>query len=156
MLGRFYETEDCSAARALELVGERWTLLILRDAMFAHYTRFSQFQTNLAIAPNILTKRLTVLVEAGILEVPDGRQEYVLTEMGQTLKPVVVALTRWGDRWLGAGPVRLVHDTCDTVIEHHFWCARCAAEVEPADVQARRRSTEERRALDARAHSARA
>jgi DNA-binding HxlR family transcriptional regulator len=148
MLGRLYDTEDCSAARTLELVGERWTLLILRDAMFRHYIRFSQFQANLAIAPNILTKRLTALVEAGILQVPQGKQEYVLTEMGQTLKPVVVALTRWGDQWISAGPVGFVHDKCDTEIEHRFWCANCAGEVQPIEVQVRPRSAEEREALD--------
>ncbi len=149
MLGRLYETEDCSAARALELVGERWTLLILRDALFRGFTRFSQFQASLAIAPNILTKRLAALVDAGILAVPDGAQEYLLTDSGQSLKPVVVALTRWGDRWVRNGPARFVHGDCDTEIEHRFWCAECARSVEPVDVQVRRRSAGERAALDA-------
>ncbi|TWF77251.1 HxlR family transcriptional regulator [Pseudonocardia hierapolitana] len=149
MLGRLYETEDCSVARALELVGERWTLLILREAMFADSTRFSQFQASLAIAPNILTKRLSALVEAGILHVPPGSHEYVLTAMGMTLKPVVVALARWSDRWIGAGPVRFVHDTCDTEVEHRFWCGGCQGEAQPGDVQVRLRSAEEREALDA-------
>jgi len=153
MLGRLYETEDCSVARALELVGERWTLLILRDAMFAGYTRFSQFQAGLAIAPNILTKRLAALVETGILAVPADTHEYVLTEKGQTLKPVVVALTRWGDRWISTGPVSFVHAQCDSEVEHHFWCAHCADEVDPVDVRVRRRSDEEREALEAQRYS---
>ena len=62
-----YEGEDCSATRALELVGERWGLLILRDAMFRQFTRFSQFQHSLAIAPNILTKHLDGFVTAGLM-----------------------------------------------------------------------------------------
>jgi DNA-binding HxlR family transcriptional regulator len=148
MLGRLYEAEDCSVARALELVGERWTLLILRDAMFAGSTRFSQFQGSLAIAPNILAKRLAALVEAGILRVPPGSNEYVLTMMGTTLKPVVVALARWGDRWIGTGPARFVHDACGTEVRQVFWCAGCGGEVQPIDVQVRRRSTEEREVLD--------
>lgn len=106
MLGRMYEGEDCAAARALELVGERWSLLILRDALFRHFTRYSQFQSSLAIAPNILAKRLNTLVEAGILRthaLESRGQEYLLTEMGQSLKPVIVSLTRWGDHWIGPG-----------------------------------------------------
>lgn len=148
MLGRLYETEDCSAARALELVGERWTLLILRDAIFAHLTRFSEFQASLAIAPNILTKRLGALVDANIFQLDPETHEYLLTEMGATLKPVVVSLTRWGDRWVSAGPVRFVHDTCDTEVDLDFWCADCADAVDHKDVQVRVRTTKERRALD--------
>lgn len=148
MLGRLYEAEDCSAARALELVGERWTLLILRDALFRHHTRFSQFQAGLAIAPNILTRRLAALTEAGIFRVPPGTREYVLTEMGQSLKPVVVALTHWGDQWISAGPARFVHTACEGEIEQRFWCDRCAQEVEPGEAQARRRTDDERQALD--------
>lgn len=145
MLGRMYEGEDCAAARALELVGERWSLLILRDALFRHSTRFSQFQGSLAIAPNILAKRLSSLVEAGIfrthaLESRPGHQEYLLTEMGQSLKPVIVALTRWGDRWVGPGPVEFVHQQCDTEVEHEIRCAACEDDVDLADVQVRRRA----------------
>lgn len=148
MLGRLYEDEDCSAARTLELVGERWTLLILRDAMFRGSTRFSQFQGSLAIAPNILAKRLAALVEADVLRVPDGAQEYVLTERGQSLKQVVIALTRWGDRWIGAGPVTFAHDGCDAGVDQHLSCSVCAGEIDPADVQVRHRGDDERAALD--------
>jgi DNA-binding HxlR family transcriptional regulator len=150
MLGRLYEDEDCSAARTLELVGERWTLLILRDAMFRGSTRFSQFQGALAIAPNILAKRLAALVEADVLRIPDGAQEYVLTERGQSLKQVVIALTRWGDRWVGAGPVAFVHDGCDAGVDQHLSCSGCAGEIDPVDVQVRLRSDDERAALDRR------
>lgn len=146
MLGRLYATEDCSAARALELVGERWTLLILRDALFKHHTRFSQFQQGLAIAPNILTKRLADLVDNGILATraaagrPDHR-EYVLTEMGRTLKPVIIALTAWGDRWVRPGPAVFLHEDCGTELAPRFTCPHCDVTVEPTTIQAHPRST---------------
>src|SRR5262245_52859388 len=108
MLGRFYQKQDCSAARALELVGERWSLLILRDAMFRRYTRFNQFQKNLEIATNILANRLDWFVETGIMERRESgageKAEYVLTEKGLELKPVIIALTEWGDKWVQPGP----------------------------------------------------
>jgi DNA-binding HxlR family transcriptional regulator len=145
MLGRMYEGEDCAAARALELVGERWSLLILRDALFRHSTRYSQFQSSLAIAPNILSRRLSTLVEAGIfrahaLDSRQGHQEYLLTEMGQSLKPVIISLTRWGDQWIGPGPVEFVHQQCGTEVEHEIGCAACGDGVDLADVQTRLRS----------------
>src|SRR5262249_25709747 len=68
VLGRHYDNQDCSAARALELVGERWSLLILRDAMFGGITRFSQFQKGLGIATNVLAERLEGFVAAGLME----------------------------------------------------------------------------------------
>ena len=109
MLGRLYENQDCSAARSLELVGERWSLLILRDAMFGGFTRFSQFQKSLGIATNILAKRLEVFVVAGLMEQPRSSgahaEEYLLTQKGLELKPVIIALTEWGDKWLQPGPV---------------------------------------------------
>ncbi len=110
MLGKTYPGQDCSAARALEIVGERWTLLILRDAMFRGYVRYSQFTESLGIATNILARRLEGLVAAGLMEIrtPMSRSdhvEYHLTRKGLDLKPVIVALTQWGDAWLGPGPV---------------------------------------------------
>ena len=108
MLGRLYEGQECTAARTLEVVGERWSLLILRDALFRGYTHFSDFQRSLGIAANILARRLEVLVAAGIMKAVQtsshpNHREYVLTEKGQDFKPVVVALTAWGDKWLGDG-----------------------------------------------------
>src|SRR5882757_5234947 len=98
MLGRLYENQDCSAARALELIGERWSLLILRDAIFRGFTRFSEFQQALEIAPNILAKRLENFVAAGLMETrqQSGHSEhyaYRLTNKGRELKPVVMALS---------------------------------------------------------------
>jgi DNA-binding HxlR family transcriptional regulator len=96
----------CSIARALDLVGEWWTMLVVREA-FMGTTRFDAFQRNLGIAPNILSARLKRLVAGGVLQhMPAGgarRQEYRLTEKGRDLFPVLVALLQWGDHWL-AGP----------------------------------------------------
>src|SRR5687767_696812 len=109
MLGRLYDNQQCSAARALELVGERWSLLILRDAMFRGYTRFSQFQKSLGIATNILAKRLEGFVAADLMARRPGdgaeQADYVLTQKGLELKPVIIALTDWGDKWVRPGPV---------------------------------------------------
>ena len=96
----------CSIARSLDLVGEWWTMLVVREA-FMGTTRFDAFQRNLGIAPNILSARLKRLVDSGVLQrMPAGgarRQEYRLTEKGRDLFPVLMALLQWGDRWL-AGP----------------------------------------------------
>lgn len=125
MLGKTYPGQDCSAARALEIVGERWTLLILRDAMFRGFVRYSQFAESLRIATNILARRLEGLVAAGLLEVrvPPSRSdhvEYHLTRKGLELKPVIVALTQWGDDWLGPGPVTFRDATTDRPVALAF------------------------------------
>jgi DNA-binding HxlR family transcriptional regulator len=107
VLGHLYESQDCSAARALELVGERWSLLILRDAMFRNSTRFSQFQESLGIATNVLAKRLETFVGTGLMKRRHATEQpdYMLTKKGLDLKPVIIALTEWGDRWIARGPV---------------------------------------------------
>jgi DNA-binding HxlR family transcriptional regulator len=92
---------NCSLAQAVDVIGDRWTLLVLRDAFFGA-KRFEQFQKNLGIARNILTVRLNKLVDEGILEkrpAEAGRFEYVLTEKGLDLQPALIALTQWGDRY---------------------------------------------------------
>lgn len=151
MLGRLYEGQDCSAARALEVVGERWSLLILRDAMFRGFTRFSQFTETLQIATNILAKRLAAFVEAGLMEVRHcgpraDDHEYVLTQMGLDLKPVVIALTEWGDRWVAPepGPAVFEHSTCGGRVEVQLVCKDCGEAVPPSDVVARPRSARRR------------
>ena len=108
MLGRLYESQNCSASRALELVGERWSLLILRDAMFGGFTRFSQFQKSLGVATNVLAKRLEDFVAEGLMEHRQeaGEQaEYVLTRKGLELLPTILTLTEWGDKWVRPGPI---------------------------------------------------
>ena len=93
----------CSIARSLEVLGDSWTLLIIREAMLAHSTRFQEFREALGIAPNILAKRLALLVDEGLMErrvyqEPGlrAREEYVLTEAGRGLSVVVAALANWG------------------------------------------------------------
>jgi DNA-binding HxlR family transcriptional regulator len=117
MLGKTYESQICSIARALELVGERWTLLIVRDALFAGVTRFNDHQHNLGIATNILKSRLDGLMAAGIMQrqtTSSGQHEYVLTDKGRELKPALIALTQWGDRWATneAPPILYRHSGC--------------------------------------------
>jgi DNA-binding HxlR family transcriptional regulator len=112
MLKRDYTGQNCSIARALEVVGERWTLLIIRD-VFLGLRRFDQIQESLGIARNVLTDRLNRLVEEGILErVPYGeradRYEYRLTAKGRDLNIALTALRQWGDEYLSEKPPRLL------------------------------------------------
>ena len=111
MLKRTYEGQNCSIARALELVGERWTLLIIRDA-FLGRRRFDEFQESLGVARNVLAERLIRLVEEGILErraysERPPRFEYRLTEQGRDLAVPLLALMQWGDRHLSQKPPRI-------------------------------------------------
>jgi DNA-binding HxlR family transcriptional regulator len=106
---------NCSIARALELIGEWWTMLILREA-FLGTRRFRDFQFNLGIARNILSARLKKLVARGILERVSGadggrRLEYRLTDKGRDFFPVLMALMQWGDRWVAGSdraPIKVV------------------------------------------------
>ena len=106
---RKYSTDPCPIARALLRVGDSWSVLILRDAGTG-LTRFDQFQKSLGIAPNILTRRLAALVEAGMLEKRryserPPRDEYLLTAPGRDFLPVVMAIGAWGGRYFGEGGV---------------------------------------------------
>jgi DNA-binding HxlR family transcriptional regulator len=144
MLGKTYDSEVCSAARALELVGERWTLLIVRNALFAGARRYGDFQKRLGIATNVLKVRLDGLVDAGIMERRNysrdpGLYEYLLTDKGRELVPTILALTEWGDRWMAPGgpPVRYVHSVCGGDISQRTVCDTCGQVHDPAEVQAR-------------------
>jgi len=142
MLGRTYETQTCSVARTLELVGERWTLLIIRDA-FLGVRRFGDFAQRLGIARNVLQDRLERLVAAGILEKRPYqerplRHEYRLTEMGRDLWPVVHALRHFGDEHLAAPdgpPVLITHRGCGGELDDRRICRRCGAALDARDVQ---------------------
>ena len=117
MLRNDYEGQDCSIARALEIVGERWTLLIIRDA-FLGLRRFDQFQESLGIARNVLTDRLTRLVEAGLLERSryserPERYEYRLTPKGRDLGIALAGLRQWGDKYLSEKPPRIARRKTD-------------------------------------------
>jgi DNA-binding HxlR family transcriptional regulator len=142
MLGRTYETQNCSAARTLEIVGERWTLLIIRDVLFAGLARFSDFERSLGIAPNILAKRLDTLVAAEILDTRGAEfahREYFATKKGLDLKPVVMSLTAWGDRWASPNgpPIVLEHRGCGGRVKQKSYCARCGENPKLGDVTAR-------------------
>ena len=134
-LNRTYDSQNCSVARALEVVGERWSLLIVRDLMLG-YRRFDELHERLGVARNVLAARLDLLAEEGVLERrlyqerPD-RYEYHLTEKGRDLWPVIVSLLSWGDRYLAKGgpPVVLEHRDCGGRVDDRRICERCGAEV---------------------------
>jgi DNA-binding HxlR family transcriptional regulator len=138
-----YPGQNCSAARALELVGERWTLLILRDVL-SGARRFDQIQRSLGVARNVLAARLERLVEEGILERRQysshpPRDEYFLTEKGLDLWPVLVALISWGDKHAAspAGPPTLiVHKGCGGRMNDRRICERCGEELGVRDARA--------------------
>jgi len=117
VLKRDYEGQNCSIARALEVVGERWTLLIVRD-VFLGLRRFDQLQESLGVARNVLTDRLNRLVEEGILERVrysdrPARYEYRLTAKGLDLDIALTALRQWGDRYLSEKPPRVLRRKAD-------------------------------------------
>ena len=134
--------QDCSVARALSVVGDRWTMLILREA-FLRTRRFDDFQARTGASRPVLAERLKTLVEHGVLERrrysehPD-RYEYRLTPKGRDLYPVVVSLLRWGDRWMTEAhqaPVKLRHRDCGAMIHPVLACPSCGEWVEAKDVE---------------------
>lgn len=143
MLHRTYNDQNCSVARALEVVGERWTILILRDA-FRGVHRFDDFQRSLGVARNVLQTRLLRLVDEGLLErrryqEHPPRHEYRLTPRGEDLWPVLLALMEWGDRHRGAGEPapRAVHRDCGGALTQRCLCSTCDAQIEVGDVELR-------------------
>jgi DNA-binding HxlR family transcriptional regulator len=137
-----FEEMNCSIARSLEVIGEWWTPLILREAFFG-VTRFDDLQQRLGIARNVLTARLDGLVDHGVLErrpydEARGRSDYVLTEKGRALWPVLVALRQWGDEWIlgdGKEPVLLVHKTCGEQSTAVLTCDACGEPLRREDVR---------------------
>ncbi len=135
MLKRDYSSQYCPIASTLEVVGERWTLLIVRD-VFLGIRRFDDLQRDLGVARNILQTRLERLVEEGILlkrpylERP-LRHEYRLTEKGADLWPVLVSLLQWGDRHglEGERPIILQHRDCGGELDDRRRCINCGADV---------------------------
>jgi DNA-binding HxlR family transcriptional regulator len=142
MLPRTYEGQRCSIAKALELLGERWTLLVIREA-FLGTRRFEGFAERLDIARNVLTARLARLVEEGVLErvryqERPERFEYRLTEKGLDLWPTIVSLLQFGDRYYAPdGPsVVLRHRGCGGEVDDHRMCADCGAPLTARDAVA--------------------
>jgi DNA-binding HxlR family transcriptional regulator len=142
-LPREYTGESCPIARSLEIIGERWTLLIVRDA-FLGIRRFDDFQRSLGVSRGVLSDRLDRLVDAGILErrlykERPERHEYRLTDKGRDLWPVTMALVKWGDRYYAEdGPPRLFHHRgCGGEVTDRLMCAKCGAELTVHDVETR-------------------
>jgi DNA-binding HxlR family transcriptional regulator len=133
---------NCSIAQSLEIIGEWWTLLILRDAFFG-VRRFDEFVERLGIARNVLTNRLDTLVDHGVLErraYDEGRAryDYVLTDKGRALWPVVTAIREWGDEWvLGAGnePILVEHRACGQVTHTRLVCDCCGEALDARSVR---------------------
>jgi DNA-binding HxlR family transcriptional regulator len=136
---------DCSVARTLEVVGEWWTMLVVREA-FNGVRRFDDFQGRLGIARNVLASRLQGLVDHEILErrlyqERPERFEYRLTEKGRDLYPVLISLMRWGDRWMAGPegpPVRLTHE-CGHAPDAALVCSHCGEELSARQVKAEMR-----------------
>lgn len=136
--------EYCSIARTLGILGDRWTLLVVREA-FSGVRRFDDFRSHLGIARNVLTDRLQRLVEASILEqrayqTGPTRYEYRLTEAGRDLQSVLLSLMQWGDQWLAgeAGPPLLLeHTGCSHPIKAQLTCPHCNERLHTRNTQLR-------------------
>jgi DNA-binding HxlR family transcriptional regulator len=133
----------CSIARAVDIAGEWWTPLILRDVAYG-VRRFGEIQEDIGVSANVLSDRLETLVAEGLLETrpyqerPE-RHEYHLTEKGSDLIPALLALMRWGDRWAwetGGGPVRVVHDRCGHDVAVEVRCPHCDRATAPSELRA--------------------
>lgn len=136
------DQQPCSLARTLSVVGDRWTLMILRDC-FLGIRRFDDFEKRLGITRHVLTDRLKKLVEQGVLsKVPyqerPRREEYRLTEKGLELHPVILALVSWGDRHMAderGAPVLRVHKACGQVMKPVTVCSECGEAVTARDIR---------------------
>jgi DNA-binding HxlR family transcriptional regulator len=138
MLGRTYDSQECSMARSLEVVGERWTLLIIRD-VFLGIRKFEDLHRSLGVARNILQARLELLCDEGVLErrpYQEGRFEYCLTPKGQQLWPALMALLRWGDRHYATnGRPRLIkHRDCGGEVTEALTCDKCGQSLKLKDL----------------------
>lgn len=122
----------CSIARSLDIIGESWTLLVLRDVLQG-LRRFDEIQKNLGIATNVLSARLKRLTDEGLLEQRRYQQhpprfEYVLTEKGRDLAPALMYLVQWGNKYLAGAkdaPQVLVHNACGHVMSPRLSCSHC-------------------------------
>lgn len=131
----------CSIARSWSIVGEPWTPLIIRDLSMG-VTRFDHLQTDLGISRNVLADRLRTLTNSGVVTKRQyrssnrARDEYILTEMGNELLPIIVAITQWGDRWLdsGAGPPIVFQHSCGAAIQAQTICKACGEPLTHPDV----------------------
>jgi DNA-binding HxlR family transcriptional regulator len=132
---------DCSVAQCLEVIGEWWTMLVVRDC-FMGVTRFEDFQRRLGISRNILNSRLSTLVDAGILtrvpySVHPPRDDYKLTAKGRDLWPVLTAMRQWGDQYAApeGPPVTITHSACGKMAHAVMVCDHCGERLDPRDVR---------------------
>ncbi|GAA5180995.1 helix-turn-helix domain-containing protein [Acinetobacter kookii] len=136
-------TQPCSIARTLSVIGDRWTLLILRNA-FLGTRRFESFQQNLGITRHVLSERLKRLVEHGILKkMPyverQERYEYHLTEKGLALYPILMSMAHWADQWMNEGlgqPMQYMHKSCGHKITPRLVCSECHETLHAKQVKA--------------------
>lgn len=141
MLGRDYTDQVCSISRSLEVVGERWTLLVLRDVLIGKH-RFDELVDSLGITRTVLTQRLRHLTHEGVLERRAYQQrperfEHHLTDKGRALTPVIAHLLWWGDTYYpeSAGPPRLLlHRDCRGPVQPRFTCGDCGTDLHAADI----------------------
>ena len=141
---RPFEDQNCSIARALAILGERWTLLVMREVLLGR-RRFADIRRNVGVAPNILSDRLDTLVDQGLLERrrygkhPEAF-EYLPTDRGRDVNPVLMALLQWGDEHAAPadGPPRvIVHTACGHDAHPQLHCEHCGEVVETRDVKVR-------------------
>ena len=139
-----YSAANCSIARTLGVVGEKWTLLVLREAFYG-IRRFDDFHAALGCARNLLATRLKTLVTQGILErtayrddVGRSRDEYRLTDKGRDLWPVITTMRQWGDKHAAPDgpPLELVHERCGHISDARMICSSCGEGIGPRDVRA--------------------
>jgi DNA-binding HxlR family transcriptional regulator len=137
----FQRVRPCSVARTLQIIGDRWSFMVIRE-MFFGVRRFDEFQVNLGIASNILTDRLQRLSDNGVIarrlyQTRPDRYEYRFTTEGLDLYASMIVMMHWGDKWLSNGRVPLIlrHRTC----QHDFYaqvvCSECGEELDPHDMQ---------------------
>ena len=134
--------QPCSIARTLSILGDRWTMLILRNA-FMGMRRFDDFQQNLGVTRHVLSERLKRLVEHGILaKAPyfdrQKRFEYRLTEKGLELYPILLSMSKWADKWMDEGqgaPIQYVHKSCDKPFQPVLVCSECGEEIHARQVK---------------------
>ena len=153
-----YSKQACSVAATLEVVGDPWTLLILRDA-FQGIRRFEQWQERLGVARNVLAARLKALVENGVLSTRlyserPPRKEYLLTAKGKDLRGVLLTMSAWGDKHVygeGGSPNCFIHDACGHEFKPKLMCEDCGEALTPGDLTHERRHVAHRTVAEAMA-----
>jgi DNA-binding HxlR family transcriptional regulator len=135
-----FDHMNCSIARTLDVIGDSWTPLIMRDVAFG-ITRFDAIQRDLGISRKVLSERLAALVEQGVLERvayqdKPARYDYYATDKGADLASVLLAMQAWGDRWFFGerGPIQFRHETCGAVVSPVQACASCGERLHVADI----------------------